>query len=171
MSLNRLLKLRKKLNRKRPKFLREEHWRYKRLGKKWRRPKGIDSAMRHKRRGKPKVVEVGYRNPRKVRGLHPSGLNVVHVYNPSMLDEVDPETSAVMIGRTVGRRKRLQIIDRAEELGIRVLNSGVTMAIPESEEYEVEGEEEYVLEDEDYDFDEDEDVVLLDDEEEDSSKE
>lgn len=161
MSKDRLLKLRKIMNRKRPKFLREEHWRYKRLGKKWRRPKGIDSGMRHKRRGKPKMVEVGYRNPRKVRGLHPSGYKVVHVYNVKMLDEVNPEEEVVMIGRTVGRRKRLDIIDRAEELGLRVLNARVTMApIEEVGPAAEEEEEEYVLEGEEEEYE------LLEDEEE-----
>jgi large subunit ribosomal protein L32e len=35
---------------------------------------------------------------------------------------VDPKKQAVRIGGTVGTRKRIMIEDRAEELGIRVLN-------------------------------------------------
>ena len=34
--------------RKKPKFRRQESWRYKRVPDKWRRPHGIDSKMRKK---------------------------------------------------------------------------------------------------------------------------
>ncbi|MCD6106274.1 MAG: 50S ribosomal protein L32e, partial [Thermoplasmata archaeon] len=42
----RLLELRNRLNRKRPEFRRQEWFRYKRLGEKWRRPRGLHSKMR-----------------------------------------------------------------------------------------------------------------------------
>ncbi len=38
------------------------------------------------------------------------------------LESVDPKVEAVRIGGTVGTRKRLEIQDRADDLGIRVLN-------------------------------------------------
>ena len=38
------------------------------------------------------------------------------------LENIDPKKQAVRIGGTVGTKKRMAIEDRADELGIRVLN-------------------------------------------------
>jgi large subunit ribosomal protein L32e len=44
------------------------------------------------------------------------------VYNPSNLDAIDPKTQAAKIGGTVGGKKRATIIEKADQLKIRVLN-------------------------------------------------
>ncbi len=118
----RLLKIRNRMNRKRPKFRRQEWFRYKRLGDKWRRPKGKHSKMREHKGYRPPVVDSGYRNPKKVRGLHPSGFREVLVFNPKDLESLNPEREAVRIAGRVGVRKRIEIEKKAEELGLRVLN-------------------------------------------------
>jgi len=118
----RLLKLREEMNRRRPEFIRQESWRYVRVKKSWRRPRGIDSKMRLKKKGKPPLVSIGYRNPKLVRGLHPTGFREVIVYNVKDLEKVDPDREAVRIAGSVGRRKRIEIIEKADELGIVVLN-------------------------------------------------
>ncbi len=122
----RLLRIRNMMNRKRPKFRRQEWFRYKRLGEKWRRPKGKHSKMREHKGYRPPVVDSGYRGPRKVRGLHPSGFREVLVHNPKELDGIDPEREAIRIASRVGMKKRLEIEKKAEELGIRVLNPHLT---------------------------------------------
>lgn len=121
-SKKKILKKRAEISSRRPKFVRQESWRYKRLKPNWRRPKGIDNKMREKRKGYPPLVSVGYRGPKEARGLHPSGYDVVHVYNVFDLELVDPETEAIIIGRTVGERKKRQILDAAEDRNIKVLN-------------------------------------------------
>ena len=161
---DRLLRLRAKMNRKRPEFLRTEYHRLKRIQTTWRRPKGIDNKMRHKLKGKRKMPGTGYRNPKKVRGLHPSGFEIVQVFNLNDLEKVDEETQIAEIGRTVGSRKRVLIIERAEELGIHIINPRIRRV----ETFEDEVEEDY---EEDYEFlEEDEEEVdlaeALDDEEE-----
>lgn len=88
----------------------------------WRRPKGIDNKIRMKRKGYPPIVNVGYRGPRSVRGIHPSGFIEVIVHNPEELSKVNPETQAIRIASTVGVRKRIEIIREAVRRGIRVLN-------------------------------------------------
>ena len=107
---------------RRPAFKRQEWFRYSKLGEGWRRPKGIHSKMKRKLRRRPPVVAVGYRGPAAARGLHPSGFEEKLVYTIEDLDSVDAKRQAVRIGGTVGTRKRIMIEDRAEELGIRVLN-------------------------------------------------
>ncbi len=107
---------------KRPAFKRQEWFRYKMLGEKWRRPKGIHSKMKRGLKRRPPMVEIGYGGPAKTRGLHPSGFEEVLVYNVDDLENIDPKKQAVRIGGTVGTKKRITIEDRAKELGIRVLN-------------------------------------------------
>jgi len=121
----RLLKLRKHMKDKEPDFIRQESWRYIRVKENWRRPRGIDSKMRLKKKGKPPLPSVGYRVPRLVRGRHPSGFIEVLVHNVKELEGIDPSKYAVRIGASVGKRKRIEIIKKADELGIRVLNRRV----------------------------------------------
>lgn len=107
-----------------PKFRRQEWFRFTKLGEKWRKPRGSDSKMRLGIRGKPAVVSVGYRSPRSVRGIHPSGLVEILVHGPRDLDGLDAGKQAIRIASGVGGRKREKILARAKELGIRVLNPG-----------------------------------------------
>jgi len=119
--IEQMLSLRRTLKSNKPKFIREESWRYKRVKPAWRKPNGIDSKMRLKKRGWPKSVETGYRSPKQVRHLHPSGFREVLVHNVKDLEEVQ-STQAIRIAHTVGRKKRIEIIEKAEELKIFVLN-------------------------------------------------
>jgi len=119
------LQKRKELKQRTPTFLREEWFRYKRVPKNWRRPDGITSKMRINLKYRPSVVRVGFRGPKKVRGLHPSGFEEIMVYTVNDLKQIDPKSQAARIGGTVGTRKRLEIIKKADERDIRVLNRGV----------------------------------------------
>jgi len=111
---------------KKPRFRRQESWRYKRVTDRWRRPHGIDSKMRKKVKGWPASPTVGYQSPKASRGLHPSGYVEARVFNVDDLNGIDPEIQAVRVAHTVGAKKRLEIVAAAEEKGIRVLNSRKT---------------------------------------------
>jgi large subunit ribosomal protein L32e len=110
-------------NRKRPAFKRQNWFRYKRLGQKWRKPRGMHSKMRTRQKYRPPVASIGYRGPAAARGLHPSGFAEVVVHRPADLEAIDPQREAARIAATVGDRKREVIETRAAELKIRVLNS------------------------------------------------
>jgi large subunit ribosomal protein L32e len=68
-----------------PKFRRQEWFRYKKLGTKWRKARGKTSKTRRYEGRKPAMPTVGYRTPRKTRGLHPSGYQDVLISNPKEL--------------------------------------------------------------------------------------
>jgi large subunit ribosomal protein L32e len=124
---------------KKPKFRRQESWRYKRVTDRWRRPHGIDSKMRKKVKGWPASPTTGYRSPKKTRGLHPSGFIEARVQTVEELIGIDPELQAIRIAHTVGGRKRVEILTAAEEKGIHVLNPRSireTEELTESEETE-----------------------------------
>ena len=118
------LELRKKISKKRPKFHRYESWRYKKVKSTWKKARGIDSRVRKKEKGNIKSPNVGYRSPKSVRNLHPSGYKEILIHNNRELEEIDPKSEAARIGRTVGILKRTIILDRADELNITVLNPG-----------------------------------------------
>lgn len=124
---------------KKPKFRRQESWRYKRVKDTWRRPHGIDSKMRKKVKGWPASPTTGYRSPKKTRGLHPSGFVETRVHSVEDLGGIDPELQAIRIARTVGGRKRVEILALAEEKGIHVLNP---RTIREPEEFKESAETE-----------------------------
>lgn len=119
-----LLAARKKVSSKRPKFIRQESWRYDRLAENWRKPKGKDNKMRKQKAGHPDIVKIGYRGPKAARGLHPSGYNDIIVHNVNELAGLDPKKDAIRLGRTVGMRKRKDIVEEATKMGLKMLNAG-----------------------------------------------
>ncbi|MFB0514079.1 MAG: 50S ribosomal protein L32e [Candidatus Bathyarchaeia archaeon] len=141
----RALALRRRLKSKKPRFRRQESWRYKRVSEVWRKPDGIDSKMRRKKKGWPKSVEVGYRGPKAARGLHPSGYAEVLIRTVDDVEKVDPKTQAIRIAHAVGARKRIEITARARERDIHILNPREVekpLAEEEVEEAEAEAAEE-----------------------------
>ena len=123
-TVEKALRARTRMKRKKPNFIRQESWRYDRLKENWRRPRGIDNKMRRKIKGWPPTVSVGYRGPKAARGLHPSGYEEVLVHNVEELKNVNPKTQAVRIAHTVGKRKKAQILMQARKRRITVLNLG-----------------------------------------------
>lgn len=121
-SVERLFRMRRKLGRKKPKFLRREHHRRKRLKEVWRRPRGSGSRQRLKKSYVLPMPEVGYRKPKAVRGLHPSGLIEFVVENPEALANLDPKKHILKISSRVGKKKKMEIVKRAVELGFKIAN-------------------------------------------------
>ena len=134
-----LLEARKKIADRRPKFVRQESWRYDRLAENWRKPKGKDNKMRKQLSGVPRIVKIGYRGPKGARGLHPSGYTDNIVFNVNDLHKLDPKKDAARLAHTVGARKRKEIISQAINMHIKILNPGRISSKRDKEE-EVNGE-------------------------------
>ena len=119
----RLLRVREKIRKSRPKFRRQESWRYKRLKRSgWRKPMGIDNSMRHHKRGIPTIVRVGFRGPKATRGLTRNGKIEVLIHNTYDLEKIEKETQVARIASTVGTRKKVAITNKADELEIKIIN-------------------------------------------------
>ena len=108
--------------RKLPKFKRWLSQTYMRLDESWRKARGSQSKIRRKEKSKFKMPNVGYGAPRHLRYVHPSGFREVLVHNLKELEKIDSSKQAVKIAHTVGRKKRIDILKRAEEMKIKVLN-------------------------------------------------
>ena len=95
----RLLEIRKRMKKKRPSFRRVESWRYVRVKDSWRKARGIDSQTRKKTKTGVRSPSVGYRSPKKIRGLHPSGYKEVRINNKNDIEmlNLSPKKHAIKI--------------------------------------------------------------------------
>jgi large subunit ribosomal protein L32e len=135
------LKLRARAKNKKPAFIRAESWKYDRFSLSWRKPRGLDNKIRRKIKGWPPGPSVGYKGPKIARGLHPSGYREVMVYNTALLSTIDPNTQALRIAHTVGKRKRAMIIAEAKKLNLKILNVKISKKTEAEEGEETESEE------------------------------
>ncbi len=117
----RLLAARKSNKASLPEFNRIDSHKNKSLAKSWRKPKGHHSQLRRQRKAKGSLVKIGFGSPAAVRGLHSSGYEEVLVYRPADVQGIT-KTQAIRIGKSVGRKKQLEIEKVAKELNVKVLN-------------------------------------------------
>ncbi len=93
----------------------------KRKWQRWRMPRGIDIYFK---REDGRIPGTGYRTPKSIRFVHPSGFGEALVRNAAEVEALaaKKETVAARISAAVGRKKRQEILKKAEELGVFVLN-------------------------------------------------
>ena len=121
------LAAREQVSANRPKFVRPESWRYKRLQTNWRKPKGVDNHQRkQKSRGRPGLVKIGYGTPTIAKGLHPSGYtdNLVHTIND--LENLNPKQDGIRFGHSVGTKKRNELMKVILEKKFKIFNARVS---------------------------------------------
>ena len=132
--INTLLELRNKIKDKKPDFIRQDNPKRMKLNDKWRKPKGIHSKIRHHFKGRRKMPSPGYKSPKKVKGLHASGLGIVAVYSLNNLQKIKNESEGIVVSKNIGMKKKLEILKKAKELGIAVLNLNVDEQIKRIED-------------------------------------
>ena len=97
--------------------------RMKSVKSRWRKQTGIDNKKRIRKAFMGKSPRVGNKNAEDVRGLHPLGLQEILVNNVKELEGA--EKVLVRIASKVGKRKKADIVAKAKELNLRILNEGV----------------------------------------------
>lgn len=107
-----------------PKFRRQDFRKMERIKNNpgWRKPKGRFSKVLRRMRGYAARPGKGYRTPKAIRGLHPCWMKIVEVSNVNQLSKVNVKTEAVRITK-VGLKKRVDIMKKAAEMKIKVLNT------------------------------------------------
>jgi large subunit ribosomal protein L32e len=116
------IKLPNRVKINKPKFLRLESWRYKRIKTGWRWPRGSRSRMRKKKKGWPKLPSAGFGTKKIFRGIHPSGFREVLVYGQDDLNKINPKEEAIRIASGIGEKKRLTIVEIATNMNLKILN-------------------------------------------------
>jgi large subunit ribosomal protein L32e len=122
MNTKELLEKRRMLKKKKPDFIRQDAHKKKKVGWKWRKPRGSDSKMRTGKKGYKRSVKVGWGSPSAVRGLSQEGLQSVLVSNAGDVQNIDPKTSILVILAGVGTKKRLEIVEKAMSKNIKIAN-------------------------------------------------
>jgi large subunit ribosomal protein L32e len=117
-----LLESRKLVKSKKPKFLRQDGHKKSRLAQNWRNPRGIDNKVRLNIRGYRRSPTVGWKSPVAVKGLHASGLEMVRVSSTDEVGRITPSTQGIIIGKTVGQKKKVEIVRLAASKNIKILN-------------------------------------------------
>ncbi len=109
--------------RDKPNFRRKNYGRTtrKRIKEGWKRPRGTDNKQRMKRKEHGKLPSIGWRNPKEIRGTHPLGAYEVIVHNPDELSQA--KGRLIRIAGPVGKKKRMLIVKKAEEMKLTVLNA------------------------------------------------
>ncbi len=118
-----LLELRKKIKNKKPKFIRQDAHKKKKISKRWRKPKGLHSKMKNRLKGYRRMPSQGYRSPKKVRHLHKSGLKQIIIKSINDIENIkDNKEVGVVLSSSIGKKKKIQILNKCKDLKIEVLN-------------------------------------------------
>jgi len=117
-------------------FQRTKFYAYKRLGagqkskRKYRRATGRHNKTRQKWRGRPPMVEIGYKNKCETRGLI-NGKNPILIYNVEDLKNIGKESIAI-IGK-IGNKNKLEIAREAKAKNIIIQNLNIDKFIKQAE--------------------------------------
>ncbi len=123
--IKKLLDVRKVIKSKKPSFTRQDSYRYLKLGTAWRGRKGRHNKFRMHRRGHTNPTP-SYGSPVKVRGFHACGKKEVMICKVSDLETINKVDEVARIAATVGLKKRIDIVNTANKLNVRILNPGVS---------------------------------------------
>ncbi len=106
----------------RKKFLRGKWRTYSKLGRgrkkkqKYRKPRGRHNKIREKMKGNPRKVSIGYKKPEKKK-------RVIVIFNIQGLLELNRGEKIILA--KIGNKKKLEIVKKAEEKGIEIVNLNI----------------------------------------------
>ncbi|KAI5189344.1 large subunit ribosomal protein L32e [Nematocida sp. AWRm77] len=111
-------------------FNRFQSDRFMRVGSSWRKPRGIDNRVRKRYKGAMVMPSIGFKGDKLVRHLLPNGFRKVIINNIKDLEALTSLNRVYCgeIAHTVGARKRIGIVERAQELGIVLTNGTAKIA-------------------------------------------
>jgi len=98
-------------------------------------PKGLDNRARRRFKGNILLPQAGYGTNAKTRDLLPNGFYKARVSNVKELEALLMQNRkfAAEIAGSVGTKLRKDIVKRANELNIKVLNAGARLRATEAE--------------------------------------
>jgi len=101
----------------------------------WRKPKGIDSAVRRKFKGARRMPKIGLGSNKKTRHMLPNGFYKFLVRQESDLNMLVMHNTkyCVEIAHNISSRKRRSIVTKAEALGLYITNKFSRLASEENE--------------------------------------
>jgi len=117
------------------KFIRHQSDRYVKVKDNWRKPKGIDNRVRRRFKGQYLMPNIGYGTAKATRHMLPTGFLKVLVHNVKELEMLMMQNRkyCAEIAHGVSSKKRKAIVERAQELAIRVTNGNARLRSEDNE--------------------------------------
>ncbi|GBN89833.1 60S ribosomal protein L32 [Araneus ventricosus] len=101
----------------------------------WRKPRGIDNRVRRRFKGQCLMPNIGYGSNKKTKHVLPNGFRKVVIRNVKELEMLMMMNRrfCAEIGHAVSSKKRKTIVERAQQLAIRVTNANARLRSEENE--------------------------------------
>merc|ERR1712094_143469 len=117
------------------KFKRHQSDRFVTVPEAWRRPKGIDSRVRRKFKGKTLMPNIGYGSNKKTKHVLKDGFRKFVINNVADLELLlmFNRTYSAEVAHSVSRKTREAILERAKVLDVKVTNAAARMRTEENE--------------------------------------
>ncbi|ORX98700.1 60S ribosomal protein L32, partial [Basidiobolus meristosporus CBS 931.73] len=115
-------------------FKRHQSDRYKTVKESWRKPKGIDNRVRRRFKGQIPMPKIGYGSNSKTRHLMPNGFKKFVVSSVKELEVLlmQNRTYAAEIAHNVSSKNRISIVERAQQLNVKVTNANARLRTQEN---------------------------------------
>merc|ERR1712043_16497 len=117
------------------KFIRHQSDRYVKVKQNWRKPKGIDNRVRRRFKGQFLMPNIGYGSNKKTKHICPDGYKKFLIHNIKELEVLmmQNKTFSAEIAHNVSSKKRKTIVERAQQLSIRITNPNARLRSEENE--------------------------------------
>merc|ERR1712020_136466 len=117
------------------KFTRHQSDRYKKLSRNWRKPKGIDNRVRRRFKGMYVMPNIGFGSAKTTKHMLPIGFRKVLVHNVKELEVLMMQNKkfCAEIAHGVSAKNRKVLVERAQQLCIRVTNANARLRSEENE--------------------------------------
>merc|ERR1712083_47052 len=117
------------------KFTRHQSDRYKKLSRNWRKPKGIDNRVRRRFKGMYVMPNIGFGSAKTTKHMLPIGFRKVLVHNVKELEVLVMQNKkfCAEIAHGVSAKNRKVLVERAQQLCIRVTNANARLRSEENE--------------------------------------
>ncbi|MCL4132683.1 UNVERIFIED_CONTAM: hypothetical protein GTU68_000778 [Idotea baltica] len=115
-------------------FIRHQSDRYAKLQENWRKPKGIDNRVRRRFKGQYLMPSIGYGSAQKTKHIIKSGFKKVVIHNVRELEilMMHHRRYCGEIAHGVSSKKRKDIVERANQLSIRLTNGNARLRTEEA---------------------------------------
>uniref|UniRef100_A0A1B6C534 60S ribosomal protein L32 n=1 Tax=Clastoptera arizonana TaxID=38151 RepID=A0A1B6C534_9HEMI len=123
------------LKKRTKRFIRHQSDRYIKLKQNWRKPKGIDNRVRRRFKGQFLMPSIGYGSKKNTKHMLPTAFRKVLVHNVKELEVLMMQNRkyCAEIAHGVSSKKRKSIVERAQQLSVRVTNANARLRSEENE--------------------------------------
>jgi len=115
------LTTKKQITKKKPNFIRQDSNKYN-FQSGWRKPRGLQSKLRLRKKGHSKIPKVGYGSPKATKGLDKFNLMPVLISNIKEIKSINRDSNSIILSSKMGNKSKIKILEECKKLNIQILN-------------------------------------------------